>query len=53
MREGDIEALRSKLRDEGRPMKSQTMITEKERIYFAVKKEKNKERIRITDRHDH
>ena len=47
MREGDIEALRNKMRDMGRPIKSTTIIKGGEKIYYKVGK---KGQVTITER---
>ena len=38
IREGDIESLRSRMREEGKPVKSNTVITEKgDRVHYVEK----------------
>ena len=47
MREGDIEALRNKMKDMGRPIKSNTVITKGgEQVHYSVD---DKGRIKIKD----
>lgn len=40
MREGDIEAIRNKLRDEGRPMKSRIIMDKDVQTFFKTDKRK-------------
>lgn len=46
IREGDIEALRNRRRDEGRPLKSQIVIKDGKRYFYNTDK---RGRVRVTD----
>ncbi len=46
IREGDIEALRNRRRDEGRPLKSQTVIKDGKKYHYQIDK---RGRVQVTD----
>lgn len=46
IREGDIEALRNRRRDEGKPLKSQIVIKDGKRYFYQIDK---RGRVRVTD----
>lgn len=47
MREGDIEALRRRMKDEGRPIRSKIIRDGDSQIHYDVDK---KDKVRITDK---
>lgn len=49
LREGDIEALRSKMRDQGRPIKSKIIMDGDTQVFYAVNE---KGRVKITEKLD-
>lgn len=49
LREGDIEALRNKMRDQGRPIKSKIIMDENTQVFYAVDE---KGRVKITEKLD-
>ena len=47
IREGDIEALRNKRRDEGRPIKSNTVVKDGKQYHYTTDKRGN---VRVIDK---